>query len=220
VAWLIVGGVDELCPYSIAISRRCPTDRHVSPDAIPRRQQQLHHRGSPPVAHDRSVSAFARAKKFSTLNEVTRIATPPDRRDRHGYTSSTGPTVPQCCPQLVEVERHTGHGAHGAGIVPLDDCVGQGAQELKDELDSTRRQRDMLLAWRQESAKEATRIRSMWDLAEAAADRLPAMSIEEKAEVFAILAIRITVLDPPPDAPARGGRDGGYGPAKPPATHR
>ena len=116
---------------------------------------------------------------------------------------------------VARLERGLSRARKSALLDDDPDAYAELIVELKDELDSARRQRDMLLAWRQESAQEATRIRSMWELAEAAADRLPAMSIEEKAEIFAILGIRVTVLDPPPGAPARGGRDGGYGPAKP-----
>lgn len=88
--------------------------------------------------------------------------------------------------------------------------------ELRDELEGARRQRDMLRAWRKESAQESARVRSIWELAEAAADRLPSMSDEERTEVFRILDIRVTVLDPPPDAPERGGRNGRRGPWRPP----
>jgi site-specific DNA recombinase len=87
--------------------------------------------------------------------------------------------------------------------------------EIKKELDGAKIQSELLRTWREESARESTRIRTIWEMAEAAAERLPAMSIAEKAELLSILDVRVTVLDPPLDVPARGGRNGGYGPARP-----
>lgn len=121
--------------------------------------------------------------------------------------------------------RHTEHGNHDKqcrhasvaeqALLDDPDAYANLIAELRHKLENARRQRDLLLAWRLESARQAGRIRSMWELAEAAADRLPSMTDDERTEILAILDIRVTVLDPPPDAPARGGSNGGYGPATP-----
>jgi len=157
-------------------------------------------------------------------NEVTALLSQPDRllscvHDylglRAGQVAVERDESEAMSANVARLERGLSRARKNALLDDDPDAYAELIVELKGELDGARQQREMLLTWRKESAQEAARIRSMWELAEAAADRLPAMSAEERAEVLAILGIRVTVLDPPPDAPARGGRDGGYGPAKP-----
>jgi site-specific DNA recombinase len=84
-------------------------------------------------------------------------------------------------------------------------------EELAADVVATRQQQQMLLQWRKDSTEAAKRAQDVWTLAESAAIRLPDMNLEQRAEVLALLDVRVTVLDQPPDAPARGGANGGYG---------
>jgi len=89
------------------------------------------------------------------------------------------------------------------------------AEQFRAELADARRMEAQLRGWRESSTAEVQRVADLQALAEHAARRLPAMSLQERAEVLALLDVRVTVLDDPPAVPRRGGVNGGAGPWRP-----
>jgi DNA invertase Pin-like site-specific DNA recombinase len=87
--------------------------------------------------------------------------------------------------------------------------------ELEVELAEVRQLQETARAWRAESQTESRRVKDIWKLAEVAAQRLPTASVQQQAEVLALLDMRVTVLDNIPQRPRRGGKGGGQGEWRP-----
>jgi hypothetical protein len=65
--------------------------------------------------------------------------------------------------------------------------------ELNDDLGAARRHRVQLESWRADQEAESSRMRQLWELAEAAHQRLASMTLEEKRAVLALLDVRVHV---------------------------
>jgi hypothetical protein len=87
--------------------------------------------------------------------------------------------------------------------------------EITQELARARRLKADQESWRSEAAAESRRMRDLSALAEAAARMLPDADLEEMTEILALLDVRVTVLDEPPDRPPRGGALGDRRPWRP-----
>lgn len=79
------------------------------------------------------------------------------------------------------------------------------AQQLKNDRESSRAK----------AATESQRLRDVSALAKAAARVLPQATLDEMAEILAVLDVRVKVAEPPPDRPPRGGALGDRRPWRP-----
>ncbi|CAN5548168.1 hypothetical protein BH18ACT1_BH18ACT1_11370 [soil metagenome] len=80
-----------------------------------------------------------------------------------------------------------------AGLAPK--MLKAATQELEAERDALVRHQAQLESWREETAAESRRMRDLWALADEAHTRLlRAMTLEEQAQVLALLQVRVTVL--------------------------
>jgi site-specific DNA recombinase len=75
------------------------------------------------------------------------------------------------------------------------DVFSQAARELKAELVEARRLLAQLREWKADSAAESARVRSIWELAESAVDRLDELTDQERQEVITLLDIKVSVRD-------------------------
>jgi site-specific DNA recombinase len=73
-----------------------------------------------------------------------------------------------------------------------------GLQEIDTELTVLAQRRAQVAGWEESANKKAERLRRIADLAEYAQSRLPRMSLDERAEVIALLNIHVTVVAHPP----------------------
>jgi DNA invertase Pin-like site-specific DNA recombinase len=87
--------------------------------------------------------------------------------------------------------------------------------EITQELTQARQLKADQESWRTEAAAESKRMRDLSALAEAAAQTLPEANLDEMTEILALLNVRVTVLDEPPNRPPRGGALGDRRPWRP-----
>ena len=80
-----------------------------------------------------------------------------------------------------------------AGLASSD--IEAAVAELTREREALRRHLELIESWRAESAKESTRMRRLWELAERAHDRMPNMSPEDQKRVLELLDVRVTILE-------------------------
>jgi len=87
--------------------------------------------------------------------------------------------------------------------------------QIRQDLIEAHARRQLLAEWTRESQEQSGRMRDVWALSEVAVERLGRMSFGQRQQVLALLDLRVTVLDPRTEGPARGGFQGGLGPARP-----
>jgi len=80
--------------------------------------------------------------------------------------------------------------------------------EITQELAQARKLKADQESWQSGAAAESRRMRDLSALAEVAAQTLPDADLEAMTEILALLDVRVTVLDDPPDQPPRGGSHG------------
>jgi DNA invertase Pin-like site-specific DNA recombinase len=79
-----------------------------------------------------------------------------------------------------------------AGLAKSD--IEAAVADLTTERKALVRHREMVESWRSESAREASRMRRLWALAEEAHRRLPNMAPEEQKQILELLDVRVTIL--------------------------
>ena len=87
--------------------------------------------------------------------------------------------------------------------------------QIRQDLIEAHARRQLLAEWTRESQEQSGRMRDVWALSEVAVERLGRMSFGQRQQVLALLDLRVTVLDPRTEGPARGGFQGELGPARP-----
>ncbi|MCW2671769.1 MAG: Resolvase domain protein [Frankiales bacterium] len=117
--------------------------------------------------------------------------------------------------RVATLERALARAVKSSYLDDEPEAHAEAVAQIRADLDESRQRRDLLVEWRQESAQQSARMRDVWALAEIATDRLNGMSVQQREQVLALLDVRVSVLDAPPNAPARGGLNGGLGPARP-----
>ena len=123
------------------------------------------------------------AADYLGLRDMTATAERDELADvrRHAATLERAITT-----TLVEYARQ--------GIDPT--ATAAATKALQDELTATREREAAILAWQADSAAEAQRVRDIASIAEAARDRLGAMTEQERADVLRLLDVTVTALDP------------------------
>ncbi len=80
-----------------------------------------------------------------------------------------------------------------AGVAPS--IVRAATEAIEGDLATLRRRREDLGTWSEESRAESEKVRELWGLAERAHTRFDSMSLEERAEVMALLDVTVQVGD-------------------------
>jgi DNA invertase Pin-like site-specific DNA recombinase len=75
------------------------------------------------------------------------------------------------------------------------EAIAEATEKVALDLSVVRQRIAEVEAWAADSATESTRVMSVWQLAEMAGQRLQRMSLDERKRVFALLDIKVTVLD-------------------------
>jgi site-specific DNA recombinase len=75
------------------------------------------------------------------------------------------------------------------------DDIQEATREVAAQLTGARQRLADLESWSAASRAESLRVMQLWELAEAAGERLQAMNLEERKAVLALLDVRVTVLD-------------------------
>ena len=116
---------------------------------------------------------------------------------------------------ITRLKRALSRALHASYMDDEPDAHHEVVAQIRQDLIEAHARRQLLAEWTRESQEQSGRMRDVWALSEVAVERLGRMSLEQRQQVLALLDVRVTVLEPRTEGPARGGFKGGLGPARP-----